>query len=384
MTVKKKKPEIRFKWFVDEWEERKLGEVNDVRDGTHDSPKYHLEGHPLVTSKNLSDNGLDLTEVSLISDHDFIEINKRSKVDIGDIIFGMIGTIGNPVIINRNDIAIKNVALIKKDGGATNKFLLHLLKTDIFNEYIRNEYSGSTQTFLGLSKIREFTFLLPQPKEQNKIGGYFEHLDTLITLQQRKYDKLVIIKKAMLEKMFPKDGADVPEIRFKGFKGKWDEKKIEDIAPLQRGFDLPKSDMTDGVYPVVMSNGINGWHSQFKVKAPGVVTGRSGTIGNLHYIESNFWPHNTALWVTDFKGNDPLYIYYMYQRLNLNRFGTGSGVPTLNRNDVHAVTIFISNREEQTKIGTFFQNLDNLISLRQLELDKLKTIKKSCLEKMFV
>jgi type I restriction enzyme, S subunit len=92
----------------------------------------------------------------------------------------------------------------------------------------------------------------------------------------------------------------VPEIRFEGFSNEWAHEKILRIAPLQRGFDLPKSQMKVGAYPVVMSNGVNGYHYDFKAKAPGVVTGRSGTIGNIHYIDVDYWPHNTALWVRAF------------------------------------------------------------------------------------
>ena len=112
-SVKKKVPELRFPGFTDDWEERKLGEFSDVRDGTHASPKYVSQGHPMVTSKNLTHSGLDMTDVSFLTDKDFNEINKRSKVSIGDILFGMIGTIGNPVIVDRDDFAIKNMALIK-------------------------------------------------------------------------------------------------------------------------------------------------------------------------------------------------------------------------------------------------------------------------------
>lgn len=102
-----------------------------------------------------------------------------------------------------------------------------------------------------------------------------------------------------------------------------------------------------------MSNGIGGYHSEYKAKGPGVVTGRSGTIGNLHYIEADYWPHNTALWVTDFKGNNPKFIYYLYQQFDLSRFGTGSGVPTLNRNDVHDALVFVPSISEQEKISNF-------------------------------
>ncbi len=244
--------------------------------------------------------------------------------------------------------------------------------------------AGGAQKNINANTLKNLLLNAPSILEQTQIGTFLSNLDSLITLHQRKYEKLGILKKAMLEKMFPKNGADVPEIRFKGFEGAWVEKKVLDVAPLQRGFDLPKSTMKKGNYPVVMSNGINGYHSEFKAKSPGVITGRSGTIGNVHYIESDYWPHNTALWVTDFKGNNPLYIYYMYKQLDLNRFGTGSGVPTLNRNDVHFADITIPSYEEQEKIGNYFKNLDKLLTLHQGELEKLKNLKKALLEKMFV
>lgn len=121
-----------------------------------------------------------------------------------------------------------------------------------------------------------------------------------------------------------------------------------------------------GPYPVVMSNGIGGWHSKYMVKGPGVVTGRSGTIGSLHYIEQNFWPHNTSLWVTSFNDNEPRFIYWLYASIGLERFGSGSGVPTLNRNDVHNLRVgFPRDVVEQRRIGTFFSRLDHLITLHQ-------------------
>ena len=139
-----------------------------------------------------------------------------------------------------------------------------------------------------------------------------------------------------------------------------------EVAPLQRGFDLPVNQMTPGPYPVVMSNGIGGWHSKYMVKGPGVVTGRSGTIGSFHYIEQNFWPHNTSLWVTSFNGNEPRFIYWLYASIGLERFGSGSGVPTLNRNDVHDLRVgFPCDVVEQRRIGTFFSRLDHLITLHQ-------------------
>ena len=176
----------------------------------------------------------------------------------------------------------------------------------------------------------------------------------------------------------------MPEIRFAGFTDDWVQRKVKNVAPLQRGFDLPVTQMKDGEYPVVMSNGVGGYHLKFKAKGPGVITGRSGTIGRLHYIEGDYWPHNTSLWVTDFKGNYPKFIYYLYQKLDLSRFCSGSGVPTLNRNDVHDALVKIPQTHEQQRIAEWFDCLDHLITLHQRELERLQNIKKACLEKMFV
>ena len=199
-----KVPELRFAGFADDWEERKLGDFSDVRDGTHASPKYISEGHPMVTSKNLTHSGLDMTDVSFLTDEDFDEINKRSKVSIGDILFGMIGTIGNPVIVYRDDFAIKNVALIKEKSSnpIINKWLLQYLKSPSFNRFIQKENAGGTQKFIALGLIRDMNLRVPKKEEQQKIGSFFKHLDDTIALHQRKLDLLKEQKKGFLQKMF--------------------------------------------------------------------------------------------------------------------------------------------------------------------------------------
>jgi type I restriction enzyme, S subunit len=115
----------------------------------------------------------------------------------------------------------------------------------------------------------------------------------------------------------------------------WEVKTIKDVAPLQRGFDLPSREIEKGIFPVVYSNGIVNYNKTYKVKGPGVVTGRSGTIGNITYVDKDFWPHNTSLWVTNFRNCIPKYIFYLFKYIDLKKFSSGSGVPTLNRNDVH-------------------------------------------------
>ena len=197
-----KQPNLRFKNFDGEWEQCMLKEIKDVRDGTHNSPKYQKEGYPLVTSKNLITNGIDLSNVSFISKYDYQEINKRSKVETGDILFGMIGTIGNPVMVKKGGFAIKNVALIKNGGEVSNGFLLHLLKSAIFSQYIKKENAGGTQKFLGLSVIRGFKFKVPDKVEQGNIASIFDTLNRFITLQKNNLTQLTTLKNYLLQNLF--------------------------------------------------------------------------------------------------------------------------------------------------------------------------------------
>tara|TARA_R110001592_G_scaffold72904_3_gene222801 strand:- start:1142 stop:2263 length:1122 start_codon:yes stop_codon:yes gene_type:complete len=163
---------------------------------------------------------------------------------------------------------------------------------------------------------------------------------------------------------------------------KWAEKPLKQIAPLQRGFDLPSSQLTMGPYPVVYSNGIVNYHNKYMVKAPGIVTGRSGTIGKVTYVTQDFWPHNTSLWVTNFHGNDTKFIYYLYLFIGLERFSTGSGVPTLNRNDVHDFRASLPPIHEQKAIAQVLSDTDALIQALEKKITKKKSIKKGVMQKL--
>ena len=178
---------------------------------------------------------------------------------------------------------------------------------------------------------------------------------------------------------------NVPNLRFPEFQGEWISKTIGDIAPLQRGFDLPTGQICNGKIPVVYSNGIMNHHSSYKCVAPGLVTGRSGTIGKFTYIEDGYyWPHNTSLWVTDFHDNNPKFIYYLYQTIHIEQYSTGSGVPTLNRNNVHRHKTFIPKLKEQNKIAAFLSLLDERISTQSKIIDKLQSLIKGIGKQLFM
>lgn len=198
-----KTPKIRFQGFTDDWEQRKLSDIADVRDGTHDSPQYVDEGYPFITSKNVSNGYITYDDIHYISEKDFNEINKRSKVNAHDILMGMIGTIGNLALIReKTNFAIKNVALIKYTGCVNYNFLYQALQSPLVVNQLSGTLDGGTQKFISLGKIRKLSIPYSGEEEANKIGAYLENLDSLITLHQRKLEKLKQIKKAMLEKMF--------------------------------------------------------------------------------------------------------------------------------------------------------------------------------------
>ena len=162
------------------WEKEYLGVVCDVRDGTHDSPHYHSTGFPLVTSKNVTGGEIDLTDCSLISEADFNKINERSKVDMGDIIMPMIGTVGKPVIVNvKPNFAIKNVSLIKfkDDSRVLNTFIRSLLQSDYFDDAVLSKVRGGTQKFIALGDIRKLVVIVPPMELQEQFAAFVEQTD---------------------------------------------------------------------------------------------------------------------------------------------------------------------------------------------------------------
>lgn len=141
----------------------------------------------------------------------------------------------------------------------------------------------------------------------------------------------------------------------------WKTYKLEKVATLQRGFDLPNTKRSNGKYPVIAASGFSTWHNEYKVKGPGVVTGRSGTLGQVNFVKDDFWPLNTSLWVKDFHGNDERFIYYFLKTLNFEEYNSGTSVPTLNRNDVHKLDVTIPDLTEQKSIASILSAIDDKI-----------------------
>ena len=187
------------------WTETFLGEVCDVRDGTHDSPKYFDEGYPLVTSKNLNEGRINFKDCSLICEDDYNKINQRSKVDKGDILMPMIGTIGNPAIVDiETNFAIKNVALIKfKDNNKVcNSFVKALLKSDYFDKTVASKVKGGTQKFISLNDIRKLEICLPPINLQNQFADFVKQVDKSKLAVQHSLEKTQQLFDSLMQEYF--------------------------------------------------------------------------------------------------------------------------------------------------------------------------------------
>jgi len=194
----------------DGWDEHTLGETYDVRDGTHDSPKYHDKGFPLITSKNLKRDGLSFDDVRLIDAADYRKINERSAVHKGDVLLAMIGTIGNPVVVEMEpEFAIKNVALLKVPAHHNSHFLRYYLSSQFVVDKMQSEAKGTTQKFVGLGYLRSFPIMVPSSAVQDAVVSALDNLsgetNRLESIYQQKLTALDELKKSLLHLAFNGD-----------------------------------------------------------------------------------------------------------------------------------------------------------------------------------
>jgi len=224
------------------WEVKRLGEICDVRGGTHDSPKYQESGFPLITSKNLKSGVITYDKVKYISEADYLAINKRSKVDIGDILFAMMGTIGNPVVITKKpDYAIKNVALFKPSCNQNSFFLKYLLDSPELRDRMQSEAKGTTQKFVGLGYLRNYLVQIPPLEEQKKIVAVLDKAFAAIDLAKANIEKNLQNAKELFQ-------SKLNEIFTQKGEG-WEERTLGEIVNIKTGKLNANAMVEDGEYP---------------------------------------------------------------------------------------------------------------------------------------
>ncbi|MDV7710765.1 restriction endonuclease subunit S [Enterococcus faecium] len=394
-------PEIRFPEFTDEWEQRKLGEVT-VKIGSGKTPKggsavYSEKGIPLLRSQNIYNDRVNFNDIVYIT-KGIDDSMANSHVLKDDVLLNITGaSIGRSAVYSKEHLAnVNQHVCIIRPGKNVNPFFIQLnITSPKGQKEIELNQAGGGREGLNFQQIARMTFFFPNKEEQAKIGTFFKQLDDTIALHQRKLDLLKETKKGFLQKMFPKNGAKVPEIRFSGFTEDWEQRKLGEIVQITMGQSPNSENYTENPEDYILVQGNADmknnrvvprvWTTQITKQAEKgdlILSVRApvGDIGKTDYDVV------LGRGVAAIKGND-----FIFQQLGKmkesgywNRFSTGSTFESINSNDIREALITIPTGEEQQKIGTFFKQLDDTIALHQRKLDLLKETKKGFLQKMFV
>jgi len=278
-------------------------------------------------------------------------------------------TLGYPALIpastGKRHLHNQRIGLVEihDEEKVDRRFLFYRLRASDYRHHILGTASGSTVRHTSPGRICQFETALPSIDEQRAIAGVLGALDDKIEQNRQTARALERLARAIFRAWFvdfepvkaKAAGAtafrSMPQPVFEALPNHfvdsdigpvpqgWEVLRLDGLLTLQRGFDLPKQTRSDGSHPVLAASGLNGWHSEWKVKGPGVTTGRSGVLGQVFFVDRDFWPLNTSLWVKEYKRSNPWHAYFLLQTLDLAQFNAGSAVPTLNRNHVHSLPI---------------------------------------------
>ena len=388
-------PNVRFKGFTDDWKQRKLIDVCDYVDYRGKTPTKTDSGVFLVTAKNVKDGYIDYgASQEYISEDDYEEVMHRGKPEIGDVLITTEAPCGNVAQVNRADIALAQ-RIIKYRGQSNivdNTYLKYYLLSPEFQNILNTKSSGGTVKGIKGSILHQQEIKYPKYEEQFKIGSYFNNLDDLITLHQQKITLLTKLKKAMLEKMFPKKGTVIPEFRFSGFANAWEQRKLGDIFKYEQpqAYIVESTEYDDRFQIPVLTAGqsfVLGYTDEdFGIKNanprnPVVIFDDFTT--SSHYVDFPFKVKSSAMKLLSLvNGKDDIHCAYNvlqnigYEPVSHERHW----ISTFAKFNVYMP----QNSAEQKCIGDYFANLDRLITLHQRKIDMLKKLKSACLSEMFI
>ena len=387
MTKKSDAPAIRFKGFSDAWEQRNFADVVQIERGG--SPR------PIDDYITDSQNGLNWVKIGdapaqghyITKTAEKIRpegLSKTREVHPGDLILSNSMSFGKPYIMGI-DGCIHDGWLLIRDTNSTFDltFLCHLLGTPQMLDQYRSLAAGSTVNNLNKELVGNTVVTIPTIDEQRVLGQYLERLDNLITLHQRKFEKLKNVKKSMLEKMFPQNGSSYPEIRFKGFTDPWEQRKLGELVDVCSGRDYKH--LSEGTIPVYGTGGyMLSVNDALSYDRDAIGIGRKGTIDRPYILKAPFWTVDTLFYAIPREKVDLNYAFDIFQNIDWKKKDESTGVPSLSKTAINDIDVLAPKHDEQQIIGQFFAAIDNLITLHQRELEKLQNIKKSMLEKMFV
>lgn len=380
-------PSVRFKGYEDEWEERKLGDVTESFDGKRipiDSGLRVSGEYPYYGATGIIDYVDDY-----IFDGEYVLLAE----DGANIIMR-----NYPVAyLTQGKFWLNNHAHIMRMKDGSNYFLVQMLEKIDYMKY----NTGTAQPKLNSKIVKNIEFKLPHIEEQQKIGTFFKQLDDTIALHQRKLNLLNEQKKGFLQKMFPKNGEKIPEIRFAGFNDDWEERKLGDYVIIRSGWSPSNFDINNNANNLFIKVDDLNYstrvqeESQVKVnilskykkmkksstifpkRGAAIMTNKVRMLGEDSYMDTN-------MMALEPKGIDPEYLYTFINKIGLYKIADTSTIPQINNKHIEPYLLLIPSLEEQQKIGSFFKQLDGTIALHQRKIDELKSMKKSMLQKMFV
>ena len=411
-------PAIRFKGFSDTWEQRKFSDLVQIERGGSPRPidDFITDSPDGLNWVKIGDAPAQGNYITKTAEKIKPEgLSKTREVHPGDLILSNSMSFGKPYIMGIDGCIHDGWLLIRNTYKVFDlTFLCHLLGTPQMIIQYKSLAAGSTVNNLNKELVGNTVVTIPTIKEQRVLGQYLETLDNLITLHQRKYDKLTNVKKSMLEKMFPQNGSNVPEIRFKGFTEAWEQRKLSEIATMHARIgwqNLRTSEFLDsGDYMLITGTDfIDGavnfdtchyvereryeQDKHIQIRNGSILITKDGTLGKVAYIQGLTMPAtlNAGVFNVEIKDENEVDNRYLFQYLKapflmdyVDKKATGGTIKHLNQNILVDFPVVLPHKAEQEKIGEYFLAIDHLITLHQRELEKLKNLKKACLEKMFV
>ena len=397
-------PAIRFKGFSDTWEQRKFSDLVQIERGGSPRPidDFITDSPDGLNWVKIGDAPAQGNYITKTAEKIKPEgLSKTREVHPGDLILSNSMSFGKPYIMGIDGCIHDGWLLIRNTYKVFDlTFLCHLLGTPQMIIQYKSLAAGSTVNNLNKELVGNTVVTIPTIKEQRVLGQYLETLDNLITLHQRKYDKLTNVKKSMLEKMFPQNGSNVPEIRFKGFTEAWEQRKLGEIGSVSMCRRIFKEQTSEnGEIPFYKIGTFGGeadafisrelfeeYKAKYQYPKKGdILISASGSIGRTVVFtgKNEYFQDSNIVWLNHDKHLDNSFLKCFYSIVKWAGI-EGSTIKRLYNDNILNTAITLPSVEEQQKIGAYFENLDNLITLHQRELEKLKNLKKACLEKMFV
>ena len=376
-------PALRFEGFSDPWEQRKVGEILQIAFRAvdlEDDKKYQLvtvkrRNEGIVERARMAGRDILVKSYQEILAGDFV-ISKRQLVHGGN---GLV-----PPHLSRSIVSNEYLVIEESKGISTEFWALISRTKSMYRQYFLSSFGVDIEKLVFDVqdwKKREITF--PKRREQEKLETLFQKLDSLIALHQRKHEKLKTVKQSLLEKMFPKEGEDVPEIRFEGFTDPWEQRRLGEVVDVRSGRDYKH--LKPGLIPVYGTGGLMTYVNEALSKNEDAIgIGRKGTIDQPYKLYAPFWTVDTLFYAIPKIGIDIEFALSCFLRINWKAKDESTGLPSLSKSAINDTRILLPDAREQSRIGTLFSKLDSLIALHQRELDILKNLKQALLEKMFV